>query len=248
MITFVCVLIWASKVCCVHLLHSTTTVGPAGSHQLTANSGLLHVMNSQSFRTGIYSVSSVKPLLFSKDEFSLVTDFFCFTIPAIFTVRSFSLQKLLTAKADYFCPDQLDLFQSIKSHHCSLILSFSLLAHILSGASTVERHWSIMYTSLNQVLLLLHHASFLRNCKRETVCYRNFSSGVVFHFQDIQIAWQLQIILWNLGWVETSSSSKLFFGNLEVCFDCSYTAVEMLRTLLTFGHHSKYFPLYWSFF
>lgn len=67
---------WASKVCCVHLLHSTTTVGPAGSHQLTANSGLLHVMNSQSFRTGIHSVSSVKPLLFSKDEFSLVTDFF----------------------------------------------------------------------------------------------------------------------------------------------------------------------------
>lgn len=43
-----------------------------------------------------------------------------------------------------------------------------------------------MYTSLNQVLLLLHYTSFLRNCKREKIRYRNFSSGIFFHFQVIQ--------------------------------------------------------------
>lgn len=158
----------------------------------------------------------------------------------------FSLQELLIAKADYFCPDQPDLFSFQISNHIT-VLWYVFISAVLFGAFTVERYWIITYTSLNQVLLL-HHTSFLRNCKREKICYRNFVSGILFHFQLTQLAWQFQIILWNLSFVETSSFSMLFFENLEVCFGCSYAAMEMLRTLLTFSHDGTYFAVHQSFF
>lgn len=67
--------------------------------------------------------------------------------------------------AAYFSPYQPDLFFSQVLN--PIIFSNSvIISAILFGASTVERYWSIMYTSLNQVLLLLHYSSLLRNCKR----------------------------------------------------------------------------------
>lgn len=114
-------------------------------------------MNSCSLKTGVHSLSFLKPLIFYKDEFSLVTDFFCFSIPAIFTVHSFSIQGLLIAKADYFCPDQPDLFSFKISNH--IIVLWFIISAVLFGASAVERYWSIRYTLLYQVLLLLHHTS-----------------------------------------------------------------------------------------
>lgn len=93
----------------------------------------------------------------------------------------------------------------------------------------MERYWSIMYTSLNQVLLLHHIFS-------KKLHERRSATGIYLLKFYFTFKWNtacLPTINYTLKcWLCRYSFSKLFFRNLKFRFGCSYSAMEILRICL----------------